>query len=318
MFLNESRCNIEKAQRTKIKATPMSTTLAPQRKNYKMRLELVIRFTNALTSTEQIPDLALPISINFDKDDVNKLINITWLKASIRNKLPQCSTKRLKLIYNGRVLNEKTDFFKEVLGPRLATLSDNDSIYIHCVVSEELTRQQLEDENKLDNRPQEVTTTPNVIGFDRLLQQGFSREDVNDLRRQFYQIYGQGSAGTSSEIADLEEDETRQRNLRQLEERWIESTSNNDATEQGGIASNTATAGPETGDQVPPQTPLDADETRINEDLLLGFCLGVFLGVISVVFLLVDDTVFNKRQKMAIIAGLAINFSLALVRGLWL
>lgn len=284
-----------------------------------MRLELVIRFTNALSSTEQIPDLTIPISINFDIDDVNKLINTTWLKASIRSKLPQCSTKRLKLIYNGRVLNEKTDFLKEVFKPRMASLSDNDSIYVHCVVSEELTRQQLEEESKLDNRPQEVTTTPNVIGFDRLLQQGFSREDVNDLRRQFYQIYGQGSANTSSEIADLEEDEARQRNLRQLEERWIESTSNNDAIEQGGTTSNSAPpAGPEPGDQVPPQTPLDTDETRVNEDLLLGFCLGVFLGVVAIVFLLVDDTVFNKRQKMAIIAGLTINFSLALVRGLWL
>ena len=103
-----------------------------------------------------------------------------------------------------------------------------------------------------------------------------------------------------------------------MEERWIESTSNNDATDQEAITSNTALAGPETADQVPPQTPLDTDETRVNEDLLLGFCLGVFLGVISVVFLLIDDTVFNKRQKMAIIAGLAINFSLALVSGLWL
>ncbi|CAD1808341.1 hypothetical protein FOB58_000969 [Candida parapsilosis] len=284
-----------------------------------MRLVLVIRFTNALSSTEQIPDLSIPISINFDKDDVNKLISTTWLKSTIRSKLPQCSTKRLKLIYNGRVLNEKTDLAKEVFKPRLAALSENDLIYIHCVVSEELTRKQLEDENKLDNKPQEVTTTPNVIGFDRLLQQGFSREDVNDLRQQFYQIYGHDSAGgASSEIADLEEDETRQRNLRQLEERWIESTSNNDATDQEAITSNTASAGPETADQVPPQTPLDTDETRVNEDLLLGFCLGVFLGVISVVFLLIDDTVFNKRQKMAIIAGLAINFSLALVRGLWL
>ncbi|KAI5968244.1 hypothetical protein CANMA_002460 [Candida margitis] len=283
-----------------------------------MRLVLVIRFTNALSATEQIPDLSIPISINLDKDDVNKLINTTWLKASIRSKLPQCSTKRLKLIYNGRVLNEKTDFSKEVLKPRLANLTDNDSVYIHCVVSEELTRKQLEEENKLDNKPPEVTTTPNVIGFDRLLQQGFSREDVNDLRRQFYQIYGQGTVGTSSEIADVEEDESRQQNLRQLEERWIESTSNNDATDQTGLTNNTTASAPETAEQIPPQTPLDADETKVNEDLLLGFCLGVFLGVISVVFLLVDDTIFNKRQKMAIIAGLAINFSLALVRGLWL
>lgn len=107
-----------------------------------------------------------------------------------------------------------------------------DQIYIHCVIGDELTREQLAQENQLDNKPQEVSTNPEVIGFDRLLQQGFSQDDVTDLRRQFLLIYGSDNTSSGGDIADVEEDEHRQNRLRQLEERWIESTSNNEAAEQ--------------------------------------------------------------------------------------
>ena len=104
-----------------------------------MRLNVVIRFTNSLSPSEQVPDLSIPLSINYDVDDVNKLVNVVWLKTTIRSKVPQCANKRLRLIYNGRVLNEKTDFKKEVLKPQL----NLDQIYIHCVIGDELTREQL-------------------------------------------------------------------------------------------------------------------------------------------------------------------------------
>lgn len=279
-----------------------------------MRLNVVIRFTNSLSASEQVPDLSIPLSINYDVDDVNKLVNVVWLKTTIRSKVPQCANKRLRLIYNGRVLNEKTDFKKEVLKPQL----NLDQIYIHCVIGDELTREQLAQENQLDNKPQEVSTNSEVIGFDRLLQQGFSQDDVTDLRRQFLLIYGSDNTSSGGDIADVEEDEHRQNRLRQLEERWIESTSNNEAA---GTA-NEQTPLTQDGDQAQaattPSQPMDLDESRVNEDLLLGFCVGVFLGIISVVFLLADDSVFNKRQKMSIIAGLFINFSLAIVRGQWI
>lgn len=73
--------------------------------------------------------------------------------------------------------------------------------------------------------------------------------------------------------------------------------------------------GPDEPNPVPPQAELDGYH---NEDLLLGLLIGVFLGVVSIIFIVVDDTVFNKRQRMAIIAGLFINFSIAIVRGQWI
>ncbi|KAG7662649.1 uncharacterized protein J8A68_003857 [[Candida] subhashii] len=246
-----------------------------------MKFILVIRFTNSLSSSEQVEDLSIPLSINFDKGDINKLVNVVWLKTTIRSKVRQCSQNRLRLIYNGRVLNENTDFKKEVFQPRLnrhdedENVEEDKKIYIHCVIGEKLTRAQLNQENQLDNRPQEVSTAPEVIGFDRLLQQGFSQEDVNQLRRQFYSIYGteliNNRGRGSSEIRDLEEEEARQRALRQLEERWIESTANNSA---GNATVETTQQENQTGDQFQqvqvPQPSLDLNEANMNEDILIG------------------------------------------------
>ncbi|KAK6204584.1 DUF2407 C-terminal domain-containing protein [Scheffersomyces amazonensis] len=302
-----------------------------------MKWSLVIRFTNTVSSTEQIKDLEIPFSINFDKEDVNKLINVNWIKNTIRARVKNCSNNRLRLIYNGRVLNEKTNFRSEIFEPRLkysqqqseGNSNDNDiKVYIHCVVGEELTAQQLAEENQLDNKPQEVTTTPQVIGFDRLLQQGFSHEDITDLRRQFYSIYSPNMLQSNSnrEINDLEEEEQRTNDIRQLEERWIESTVNGNTTGTtttppvtGGNAANTTNTGIDgtTGAAQAPAPAQDIDDVQGNEDLLLGLLLGTFLGVVSVIFLATDDTVFNKRVKTSMIVGVFINFSFAIVRGQW-
>lgn len=312
-----------------------------------MKFLITIRFTVPQDLKNQIKDLEIPISLNFDKDDANTLTNIKWIKSMIRTKVSECSNRRLRLIYGGRVLNETTDFKKEVFEPRLKQLNDEESsdgaikIFIHCLIGDILTSQQLADENKLDSSVQTRSTAPEVVGFDRLLQQGFSNEDIRDLRRQFHAIYNpstgaqENGGAVGGEINDLEEEESRQRQIRQLEERWIESTITPDVTGTTGssgsagdrlrpyltasdqlsnISGNNTTGGnPATANT--PQVELE--EVNGNKDLLLGLSIGVFLGVLSLVFLAVDDTVFNKSQKMAIIAGMFINFSFAIVRGQW-
>jgi hypothetical protein len=317
-----------------------------------MKFIIRIRFTNSISATQQINDLDLPISISLDTNDVSKLINTKWLKQQIRNK-PECRSNRLRLIYNGRVLNDNTDFKQEIFLPKVrqtksvdgdqldgatSQQSENDLVvYIHCVIGEELTREQLNEESQLDNAPQQVSTTPDVIGFDRLLQQGFSQDDINDLRRQFHHIYNINQTPANDQIHDLEEEESRQQTVRQLEERWIESTINgneNSTTTDSSRARNgetsttraSATAGanfdpvntgPNTNANPEPQPQPDIDDVNGNFDLLIGLLVGIFLGVLSVVFVVSDDTVFSKRQKMSILAGLFINFSFAIVRGQW-
>jgi len=298
-----------------------------------MKFIIRIRFTNSLSATQQISDLDLPISISLETNDVSRLINTKWLKQQIRSK-PECRSNRLRLIYNGRVLNDNTDFKLEIFLPKIRQSKSSDGeeldgatsqqpendliIYIHCVIGEELTREQLNEESQLDNAPQEVSTTPDVIGFDRLLQQGFSQDDINDLRRQFHLIYNINQTSRNDQIHDLEEEESRQQAVRQLEERWIESTingnennTNTSRTAQTPAAPNIDTLNPN------PQPQPEIDDVNGNFDLLIGLLVGIFLGVLSVVFVVADDTVFSKRQKMSILAGLFINFSFAIVRGQW-
>lgn len=313
-----------------------------------MQFIIAVRFTTPGEIKEQLKDLEIPISINFERDDVNRLINVNWLKFMVRSKVEVCSTRRLRLIYSGRVLNDNTNFKTDILEPKIRQLlierqqeergsvqlvlpppsgiADSLKIYIHCLVGDILTASQLAEEGKLDNGPQERTTTPEVVGFDRLLQQGFSQGDVQDLRRQFQAIYNPndniGGATGTGDIHDLEEEERRQQHIRQLEDRWIESTVtpagvDGDTTMRPQV-STTDTQGLPTQGVEPTQPSLEIDDVNGNEDLLVGLLLGVFLGVLGVVFLAADDTVFNQRQRMAIIAGIFINFGISTVRGQWL
>lgn len=252
-------------------------------------INLRVRFTNSLSATEQISDLDVSVT-----DSTTTL----FLKQEIRKK-DQCSNKKLILIYNGRVLNETTDY-KE-----LFKRSDGSTIFVNCMIGEELTQeQQNEESNGQIDQPIPSTSAP-VIGFDRLLLQGFTQQDINDLRLQFQSIYDMSS--NRADINDLEEEESRQRLVQQMEERWIESTINN--TQEP--VTNTTNISER-------QPAPDIDDTSGNFDLLVGLLVGTFLGLLSLVFITVDDTIFNKRQKMAIIVGVSINVSFAILRGKWL
>lgn len=298
-----------------------------------MKSYIIIRFTNTVSTESEIRDLEIPLLINFDKDDVNRVVSATWLKLIIRNRVPSCERRRLRLIYNGRVLNQSTDFKKEIFEPKLRQLenqeqeeSNNDNsppqlrLYIHCVIGDELNSEQLNQENQLD-QPQQVTTTPQVIGFDRLLQQGFSREDVDDLRRQFHLVFLPSFFESRNEgleaINDVEEEERRQRLVSQLEERWIESTINNNAPPEAEPTNDTNTGTVSANEHLAPPA-ADLDDNNGNEDLLLGLSLGILLGITGLIFLIIDDSIFNKRQKMSVVGGLVINCSFAIIRGQWI
>lgn len=289
-----------------------------------MKFSIIIRFTHTLLAAPQLADLEIPLSVDFNKDDINRLVNTPWLKLIIRNKLKACHKKRLRLIFNGRVLNQTTDFKKDIFEPRRRQLAldENDKepykVYIHCVVGEDLSADELREENALDNEPQRVSTTPQVAGFDRLLQQGFLQEDIDDLRRQFHQIYMPGvfESGAADAISDMEEVERRQQLVTQLEERWIESTINSNENGPRSVPVEPERTDPTAAPAAAPAP--DLDDSRGNVDLLLGLLVGIFLGVVSLVFLAADDSVFSKKQTRAIVGGVFINFMFAMARGQWI
>ncbi|OBA21548.1 hypothetical protein METBIDRAFT_78480 [Metschnikowia bicuspidata var. bicuspidata NRRL YB-4993] len=289
-----------------------------------MKVHIVVRFSDAGAGAGQQPDLCIPLLISLGRDDVNKLVNSLWLKLMIRSKVDATSRRRLRLIYNGRILNDETDFQAEVFGPKLRQLRQTPQpaepqeplqIYVHCLVGEHMTREQLAREKDLDRRAQTHTSDAPVVGFDRLLLQGMDALDVADLRRQFQQIYLPANTPNHTGVADVEEDEDRQRLVRELEERWLESTM--DSTNGRPARPHSGTYDPEAGDAQPnlaERAAAELEGTHHNEHLLLGLLLGTFLGAVALVFLLMDDTLFNDAQKMAMVLGVCINLFIAFMR----
>lgn len=283
-----------------------------------MKIAIVVRFTDSV-SGNQLQDLVLPLSINFDKDDVNTLVSSMWIKEQIRAQREGTERRRIRLIYNGRVLNELTNFRDDIFMPklRLMDLDEQLKIYIHCLVGETLTGSQLSEERELDRRPQQVSTAPQVVGFDRLLQQGFSQEDVDDLRRQFREVYLPEALQhmNAGDVTDIEEEEARQQLIRQLEERWIESTIN------GNTANTTVSAGADDDLGVIAPTvraSAELEESNRNEDIVVGMLIGAFLGVVALVFEVLDDSYMSKDRRWAVFAGVMMNVMYAILRGQWL
>ncbi|PSK33418.1 hypothetical protein C7M61_005286 [Candidozyma pseudohaemuli] len=283
-----------------------------------MKVLIVVRFTDSV-SGELMPDLELPFTINFDRDDVNTLVSSMWLKEQIRTQREGTERRRIRLIYNGRVLNELTNFRDDIFVPKLRLMEVDEQlkIYIHCLVGETLTGSQLSEERELDRRPQQVSTAPQVVGFDRLLQQGFSQEDVNDLRRQFRDVYLPDALQNlnAGDVTDIEEEEARQQLIRQLEERWIESTIN------GNTANTTVSAGADddTGVIAPTvRASAELEESNRNEDIVVGMLIGAFLGVVALVFEVLDDSYMSKDRRWAVFAGVMMNVMYAILRGQWL
>lgn len=281
-----------------------------------MRINAIIRFTDTGAGTGGHPDLSLPISVNLDRDDINKLVDTSWFKMMIRRNIKDTETRRIRLIHNGRVLNDQTNFRKEVIEPKIRQMkvagddSNTLEIYIHCLIGDEMTPSQLEQERELDQKANVRQTDPQLIGFDRLLLQGVSIQEVDDLRRQFRQIHFPDTSdpGDLQGVTDVEENERQQRQIRELEESWLDSTgySAPDGGAQG--RPTPANGGAPGGPQGEPEVSFS------NENAIIGLLIGTFLGFVAVVFLMVDDTMFTRSHKMGIFAGVLANICIALMK----
>lgn len=269
--------------------------------------ELIIRFVG------NVKDLEIPLSSEMQLKDVSTPI----IRRRIRGAKPALARKRLKLIHNGRVLMNHTDFEKELGYYRNMEREAGAPvrIYIHCMVGEDLTDEELAHEEKLEKQPQKSTTEA-PKGFDRFLSQGFSQQDVADLRSQFRRIHGGYLSGQSED------------SMLNLEDRWIDSTVNNEIDEfpAGLEASGDTQAGGAPGNGAGAQASGAANganqnggfvsrSVNIHKDLFVGVCIGFFLGVFAVLLLSMDiQGVFNKRTRMAIVSGVIVNISFGILK----
>lgn len=226
-------------------------------------------------------------------------ITTRWLRLKCRDLRPnETSGRRLKFIRSGAMLNSHSDLSREINRYFIQHRDQQDSnrFYIHCIVgSERLSPEQLANEDSLDDvSPSNEGTTTQAIGFDRLGAVGFTEQEIELLRQQFRHTYG-----------DLEEDMARQAgdvdsgggDIRQLEEQWMETGVNNGAALDDNRFNSIPVA-----------------NFKHNKDLLIGICVGFIFGIFGLLLMKLDG-LFNKRQKMSIIAGILLNIMFNLVRG---
>jgi hypothetical protein len=263
--------------------------------NY-LAVQLIIKFSDS-----SLADLALDI------EDVSK-VSVSSIRRQIRETVGgKTSNRRLRLIHNGRLLNENINIArdvakvsvkgKEISNNHIIGGSSSNSpkrIYVHCSVGDILDANELLRENELDKKAIVKSTGPELRGFDRLRNAGFTDTDINVLRQQFTSMNGGAAAaaagavdrnGTGDPIAipsAVQEEE-----LTRLEEQWI----NTGVTEDNAA---------------------NASGNDHLEDLT-GLLIGMFLGVMSLLFLK-EGGLFTARQRRFILGGVFINFLFALVR----
>lgn len=262
-----------------------------------LAVQFIIKFSDS-----SLADLAI------DVDDVSK-VSVSSIRRHIRDTVGgKTSNRRLRLIHNGRLLNESIDIARDVAkvsvkGKEISTSTssgDNTNsqsgpkrIYIHCSVGDILGANELLRESELDKKTIIKSTGPELRGFDRLRSAGFTDRDINVLRQQFTSMNGgaaaaaAGAAGGSSSGDPIAiPSAVQEEELTRLEEQWINT----------GVTENT--------------TNISGNDHL--EDLI-GLLIGMFLGVMSLLFLK-EGGLFNARQRRFILGGVFINFLFALVR----
>ena len=69
-----------------------------------MKFTIVVRFSNSDSRQPPIRDLLVPLLVNPETENVNRLVTVSWLRNTIRDQVPAVANRRLRLIVDGRVL----------------------------------------------------------------------------------------------------------------------------------------------------------------------------------------------------------------------
>ncbi|CAC19732.1 hypothetical protein POMI540_1722 [Schizosaccharomyces pombe] len=236
--------------------------------------EIVIRFASS------IPDLSLEIS-DAQTTTIHSLFKI------VRNRIPECRDKQLKMVFQGRLLSPGFTVERAVRGNWQRDENDDPNIvqkaFIHCIVGPTLTEEELASQDQAQSGLNSNSESPDDLqnaqtgetlrGFDRLREAGFTETEVNNLRSQFHRLRG-------TNLDSLTEDA-----IREAEDDWIDNGGQNSS----------------------------ADELDMSyETLLAGVLIGFFGGAIACYFLW-ERTMFSLRMQLSILVGIICNFAYGLL-----
>lgn len=247
-------------------------------------LRLIIRFS---TSTPDLPlDVLRP-----------QTTTVASLKSTLRAQVPSLSTRRLRLIHQGRILPDADPLLPALDPNGKGKLPLDDRIFLSCSIGDALSSVDLEAESRIAALPARParpraqtggTPRPRERGFDRLLAAGFSAAEVNQLRLQFRSIHASRHTPDTMPSPDA---------LRDMEDAWMDSNG-----------------------------PAGASEDAFGEDMgaggigalldtfLEGIVTGFFLPLGSLVWLLREEGLWSKRRQVAVVFGVVVGVVVGLFK----
>lgn len=164
--------------------------------------------------------------------------------------------------------------------------------YIHCSLGDLLSSIDLEEEVKAAEAAEQAlledlgpvataeTSTRHdeaTLGFDRLLQTGFTAEDIATLRASFLNHLSLTHTPDTMPHGDT---------LRRLEDRWLDSDAQNAGADAEAI---------------------DDDESNALDDMFWGNIFGFFWPFGAIVWGFREEGVWTRRRKIAVFTGLMVN-----------
>ncbi|TPX48201.1 succinate---CoA ligase (ADP-forming) [Synchytrium endobioticum] len=234
-----------------------------------MKQEMIKRGSSSSRRESADSDIPVSICVRFasGREDLSLLMpsvnsSLSEVQEQVLRNTPAWRQKHLRFLFRGRILKATTQISE--LGVDV-TNPENLPIFIQCAVSDASSNEAGSAEG----------TISRALGLDRLLEFGFSRDEVEQMRRNFHAV--RGTAYHSNQGAGVAPE------AQAAEEEWIDGSTN-------AAGANAPDAfGREPG----------------GGDFLAGMLLGFFFGVLALLPLVLGEpNIYRSRMSVGIGVGL--------------
>ncbi|KAF2749102.1 hypothetical protein M011DRAFT_399570 [Sporormia fimetaria CBS 119925] len=145
-------------------------------------------------------------------------------------------------------------------------------------------------------RRRSSVAAPAPLGFDRLLSSGFTAAEVASLRSQFL---------TNLSYTHTPDTMPTTAQIRELEERWLDSTAGDASTAMTGESADATTGGWGAG--------FSAEEGGL-DDLVYGCIMGFFWPLGALIWGFREEGVWSRRRQLAVAMGFVMNAGFGFMR----
>uniref|UniRef100_A0A7S0F1F3 Ubiquitin-like domain-containing protein n=1 Tax=Hanusia phi TaxID=3032 RepID=A0A7S0F1F3_9CRYP len=207
----------------------------------------------------------------------------SWTVKQLKDHLKENKglvNKRIRLILLGKMLEDSHT---------LNSYGVKDGDFLHAAISDELPQAEV----GVNVGRERNSDEDELRGFDRLLQAGFNRTEIEILRIQFHSRRGHfGRPLSEAEAVELEEE-------------WLEQNSDGSLMPYGN--NREEFGGSRRMDRVMEEV---AEGTQA--DMMLGLVMGFIFGIIMLFW--IWERGIPRRQKLGILCGIGCNLTMGMIR----